>query len=62
MSKPIGTYQCVICARIWDGSELYEDPTSTAIRWTCGDLTCGANVRKISDEPKSEYVSRGRPQ
>lgn len=53
--KPSGNFQCVVCGRIWNGSELYHDPMSTAVRWTCGDLTCGANVRKVNEkitEPK----------
>lgn len=50
MEKPIGTFQCMACGNTWDGHELYQDPASTGTRWTCGNLQCGANVRKISDE------------
>jgi len=59
--KPIGTYKCIVCGGIWDGSELYIDPSpvyrlAPGPRWTCGNLFCGANVFKISDKPKSEYL------
>ena len=50
--KPKGTYKCVACGKIWDGSELYQDPRNIGGRWSCGDLFCGANVIKISDNPK----------
>lgn len=53
--KPIGTYQCGACKEIWDGSETYFDPKYTSQRLTCGDLFCGANVRRISELPKIEY-------
>lgn len=51
MGKPIGTFQCVLCDEKCDGSELFQDPKSTATRWTCSKAFCGGNVRKISDEP-----------
>lgn len=51
----VGTYQCLACGLTWDGSEVYRDPQSMgAARLTCGDLTCGATVRKISNEPKPQ--------
>lgn len=54
--KPIGTYQCVACKKVWDGSETYRDSQSIgAQRLTCGDLFCGAIVRRISELPKTEY-------
>ncbi len=53
--KPIGTFRCVGCEEIWDGSELYDDPRSIGKHMTCGNSFCGANVQKISDFPKSEY-------
>ena len=56
MGELIGTYQCVICEINWNGSEIYRDPQSTGSqRLMCGDLACGANVRKISSLPKKEY-------
>lgn len=54
MKKLIGTYQCVACKTVCDGSELHQDPQSITVRWTCSDLFCGANVKKISDLPKAE--------
>lgn len=48
MNKPTGRYKCNACGLIWDGSQLYQDPDSTAVRWTCGDLSCGASVREIA--------------
>lgn len=59
MAKPVGTYKCVACESTWDGSELYEDPQILGSHhWTCGDLYCGANVRKISDMPKKVKLER----
>ena len=52
MDKPTGKFQCVVCKRIWDGSQVYLDPTVFAVVWTCGDLTCGARVRKVQSEPE----------
>ncbi|GAG30010.1 unnamed protein product [marine sediment metagenome] len=48
--KPKGTYQCLACGKLWDGSELFDDPMVTGRHWTCGDLFCGASVRKVSDK------------
>ena len=45
--KPRGVFQCVACRRLWHGHELYRDPMTTGIRWTCGDLMCGANVVEV---------------
>lgn len=50
MEKPKGKFRSVACSKVWDGSELYDDPMSTAVRWTCGDLTCGANVLLLREE------------
>jgi hypothetical protein len=47
--KPIGTFRCPACEKLWDGSQLYFDPPR--LRWTCGNLFCGCNVSKVSDEP-----------
>jgi hypothetical protein len=54
MEKPIGTFQCVACNEIWDGSKLIQDPKTIGDNWTCGDPFCGANVVKISDDPKKD--------
>jgi hypothetical protein len=53
--KPIGTYQCIVCERVCDGSETYDNPMSTAKRITCSDVLCGANVRRISELPLIQY-------
>lgn len=52
MGQPVGTFKCVLCDHVWDGSELILDPMSTHEHWTCGDAFCGANVVKISNEPR----------
>jgi hypothetical protein len=49
--KPVGTYRCRACGRFSDGSELFDDPTKLVRTWTCSDITCGALVDKVSDEP-----------
>lgn len=58
MEKPTGTFECLACGRIWDGSELFGDPKSTAPKWECGNLFCGGSVKKISDKPKKDYESK----
>ena len=54
--KPIGTFKCSACGTLWEGSRLYQDPTIRAVTWTCGNLMCGAQVRKISDLPLGQEV------
>jgi len=49
MDKPKGTFECAACGRKWDGSKLLYDPMAG---YTCGSLTCGGKVQKISDNPK----------
>jgi len=39
--KPQGMWKCRACGTVQHGSTLYQDPQSTAIKWTCSDLTCG---------------------
>jgi hypothetical protein len=39
--KPGGLWQCRACGKIWEGAKVFQDPQSTAIVWTCGDLACG---------------------
>ncbi|MFA6099230.1 MAG: hypothetical protein WCV50_06870 [Patescibacteria group bacterium] len=51
--KPIGTFRCVVCQSLWDGSQLMASSRSYGFR--CGNPFCGACVRKISDKPKAEY-------
>ena len=43
-----GYYQCRICGCAWEGTEVFQDPISTALLLTCGDLTCGGPVTAIS--------------
>ena len=51
-TKPAGRFYCPACKKEWDGSQLYLDPQSIGVRWTCGDLACGGNVRRLSDAKK----------
>ena len=48
--KPRGKFRCVICGKTWDGSELFNDPSTLGGRWTCGDLTCGASVIRAGSQ------------
>jgi hypothetical protein len=56
-SKPIGTYRCIVCNNIYDGSQLGEgyDRSSSLSRLTCPDSFCDGNVMKVSDLPKEAY-------
>lgn len=38
-------YKCLACNRTWNRKELYQDPQSTAMKLTCGDLFCGGTVK-----------------
>ncbi|TSC79807.1 MAG: hypothetical protein G01um101429_334 [Parcubacteria group bacterium Gr01-1014_29] len=60
MRKLSGTFVCVACQSrknpcLWDGSELCEDPGRP--KWTCGDLFCAANVRRISEKSRLKYLA-----
>lgn len=46
-----GTYRCLACGSLWDASQVYLDPSRLSLPPTCGDLLCGADVVRISDEP-----------
>lgn len=45
-----GKYQCVVCRKIWDSSELIQDPNKSGWNYVCGDYFCGANVIKLNEE------------
>jgi len=51
MAKPNGKWECSLCRRVWDGSELYEEPRSTSAQttWTCHDLTCGGVCHPVRE-------------
>ena len=50
--KPKGKFKCVVCGKVWGGSELYIEPQSLGLRWCCGDLTCGGSVIMVKGEKK----------
>ena len=54
MRKPIGTFKCTKCKKIWDGSEVLGRPPHENV-WFCHNLLCEAVVIKISDKPKKEH-------
>jgi len=56
--KPKGRFRCVACKKVWDGNELYQDPSALGVRWTCGDLFCGANVQKLPDEKETSCPTK----
>ena len=41
VDKPKGRWRCRACGQEWHGNQLYDDPNSTAVTWTCADLDCG---------------------
>jgi hypothetical protein len=52
-TEPVGTFQCIECGRIWDGSELrYRKLPDGRRYYYCYTITCEASVKKINDEPK----------
>lgn len=53
MEQPKGTFKCLVCGLTWDGSELLPDPQNPIAHPICGDAFCGANVTKISENPKT---------
>lgn len=57
MDKPKGTFKCMACGTIYDGSELEWDHCRGIMgSWTCGNILCSASVLRISDKPKNEYL------
>lgn len=53
MENNAGTYQCVVCETFWDKTQLLGESG----HMTCGDALCGANVEKVSDLSKKDYVA-----
>ena len=47
MKNPDGRFKCLACGSEWSGWQLHLDPTSTAVRWTCGDPFCGGTVVRV---------------
>jgi len=56
--KPAGRFKCAACGTEWDGSQLYQDPRTSG--QTCGDLTCGGNVRPVVVEPTPNELEAAR--
>lgn len=50
MNKPTGKWKCRNCNTTWNGSNLYQDPRSTAVKWTCGDLSCGGTCDEVAED------------
>lgn len=48
MERPKGKFRCMACGQVWQSSDLFWEPSRNV--WACGDLACGANVRKVSDK------------
>jgi len=44
------TYRCVLCHKIWDSHQVFQEKRSTAVVLTCGDLTCGGRVWPVKGE------------
>lgn len=55
--KPAGTWQCMACGEVWDGSLLHRDPASIgATVWTCSNWLCGGRcVPVLATEEDSAY-------
>jgi hypothetical protein len=54
MDKPTGTYQCLACGRVCDGSKLIEDVRGPV--WTCEDATCGGTCYPFAAEKRYDVV------
>jgi len=54
--KPVGTYACTSCGKIYDGSDVKQDEKLTAVVWVCPDTDCGYPVRMISRMPRNKYL------
>jgi len=46
MNKSEGQWRCRACGREWHGSQLYDDPNSTAAI-CCADLGCGGVCDRV---------------
>jgi hypothetical protein len=53
-AKPLGYYRCRACKTVWKGEQLYQDPQSSVLKWTCGDLFC---VGAVDGIPPDEIVA-----
>lgn len=49
-TKPLGYWKCRACGRVWKGEDLYQDPQSPVLKWTCGDLFCGGTCDNLNPE------------
>lgn len=65
MNKPKGQWRCRACGQEWHGSQLYDDPSSTAAIWTCADLGCGGVCDRMITLPAllecEEEAGEARP-
>ena len=52
--KPDGKWKCRVCQTVWDGSQLKDDPMSTAVKWTCADYFCGGTCDRQVEEKQEE--------
>lgn len=43
-------FRCRACGRVWSARWVVLDESSTAVRWTCADLTCGGTVDEVREE------------
>lgn len=62
MNKPTGKWKCRACQTVWEGGQLYQDSSSTAVKWTCADLTCGGTCDRQEEvrTAKAIYGANGR--
>lgn len=58
MDKPTGNWKCRACKTVWGGYQLYQDPSSTAVKWTCADLACGGTCDKQEESAKIKISFR----
>lgn len=65
--KPEGTFKCLVCKTICNGSKLRRDPSRLGCPFVCSDPFCGANVLKVkkgaSDDKEQacKRVDVGKP-
>ena len=57
--KPLGKWKCRACGHIWEGWQLYLDPSLWQNTWTCADLLCGGvcdplNPVRVTDDTETE--------
>ena len=55
---PTGTFQCMKCNKLSDGTSLVLDQSSQPPRHTCGHLPCDGFVEKISHLPLDKYTEQ----